>query len=96
GFTIHRELELYAEAGIPKAAVLRMATLDSATLVGAANRTGSITAGKDADLVLLDGNPLEDISAVRRALAVVKSGYLYRPDDLYRAVGVKPFVESLP
>lgn len=96
GFTIHRELELYAEAGIPIAAVLRMATLDSASVVGAANRTGSIARGKDADLVLLDGNPLEDISAVRRAVAVVKGGYLYRPDDLYRAVGVKPFVESLP
>lgn len=95
-FTVHRELELYAEAGIPNAAVMRMATLDSASVVGAGNRTGSVSAGKDADLVLLDGNPLEDMSAVRRALAVVKGGYLYRPDDLYRAVGVKPFVESLP
>lgn len=95
-FTIHRELELYTEAGIPNAAVLRMATLDSAAVVGASNRTGSITIGKDADLVLLDGNPLEDMSSVRRALTVIKGGYLYRPDDLYRAVGVKPFVESLP
>jgi imidazolonepropionase-like amidohydrolase len=95
-FTIHRELELYAEAGIPNAAVLRMATLDSAAIVGASNRTGTIAVGKDADLVLLDGNPLAEMSAVRRALAVVKGGYLYRPDDLYRAVGVKPFVESLP
>ncbi len=96
GFTIHRELELYTEAGIPNAAVLRMATLDSSRIAGASSRTGSITVGKDADLVLLEGNPLEDMSAVRRALTVVKGGYLYRPDDLYRAVGVKPFVESLP
>jgi hypothetical protein len=96
GFTIHRELELYAEAGIPHAAVLRMATLDSAALVGAANRTGSISVGKDADLVLLDGNPLKDMSAVRRTLTVVKGGTLYRPDDLYGAVGVKPFADSLP
>jgi imidazolonepropionase-like amidohydrolase len=96
GFAIHRELELYTEAGIPNAAVLRMATLESAAVVGASSRTGSITVGKDADLVLLDGNPLEDMSAVRRALTVVKGGYLYRPDELYRAVGVKPFVESLP
>jgi hypothetical protein len=96
GFTIHRELELYTEAGIPNAAVLRMATLDSAAVVGVANRTGSISVGKDADLVLLDGNPLEDMSAVRRVLTVVKGGNLYRPDELYRAVGVRPFVESLP
>jgi hypothetical protein len=91
-FTIHRELEVYAEAGIPNADVLRIATLDSARIVGAANRTGSITVGKDADLVLLDGNPLEDISAVRRATLVIKGRMAYRPDDLYKAVGVKPFI----
>ncbi|MDH5500225.1 MAG: amidohydrolase family protein [Gammaproteobacteria bacterium] len=96
GFTIHRELEVYAEAGIPHAAVLRIATLDSAAVVGAANRSGSIRVGKEADLVLLDGNPLEDISAIRRAVAVIKGGYLYRPDELYAAVGVTPFVQSLP
>jgi imidazolonepropionase-like amidohydrolase len=96
GFTIHRELELYSEAGIPNAAVLRMATVDSAAVVGASNRTGSVAVGKDADLVLLDGNPLKDMSAVRRAVTVVKGGYLYRPEELYRAVGVEPFVASLP
>ena len=93
-FTIHRELEVYAEAGIPTAAVLKMATLDSARVVGVESRTGSIEVGKDADLVLLDGNPLEDISAVRRAVLVMKRGTAYRPDELYKAVGVKPFVES--
>jgi hypothetical protein len=96
GFTIHRELEIYTEAGIPNAAVLRMATLDSATIAGVANRSGSVTIGKDGDLVLLDGNPLEDMSAVRRAVTVVKGGNLYRPDELYRAVGVAPFLASLP
>jgi imidazolonepropionase-like amidohydrolase len=49
---------------------------------------GSIEAGKAADLVLLDGNPLEDISAVRRGVLVMKGNALYRPDELYRAVGV--------
>ena len=93
-FTIHRELELYSAAGIPNAAVLKMATLDSAGLVGAADYTGSIEVGKRADLVLLDGNPLEDISAVRRATLVVKGDTLYQPSALYKAVGVKPFLES--
>ncbi len=93
-FTIHRELEVYAEAGIPNAAVLKMATLDSARVVGVDSRTGSIEVGKDADLILLDGNPLQDISAVRRAVLVMKRGTAYRPDELYKAVGVKPFVES--
>ena len=96
GFTIHRELELYTEAGIPNAAVLRMATLDSARIVGRDGQTGSIAVGKDADLVLLDGNPLTDMSAVRHIALVMKGGQLFRPDSLYKAVGVKPFVASIP
>jgi imidazolonepropionase-like amidohydrolase len=93
-FTMFRELELYVQAGIPNAAVLRIATLDSARVVGVADRVGSIEPGKAADLVLLDGNPLDDISAIRRGVLVMKGGILYRPDELYRAVGVEPFQES--
>ena len=93
-FTLHRELEVYAEAGIPNADVLKIATIDSARVVGVDDRTGSIAVGKNADLVLLDGNPLDDISAVRRATLVMKGDTVYRPDVLYRAVGVTPFVES--
>jgi hypothetical protein len=94
-FTLHRELELYVQAGIPNAAVLRIATLDSARVLGVADQTGSIEPGKAADLVLLDGNPLEDISAVRRGVLVVKGNTLYRPDQLYRAVGVDPLLASM-
>jgi imidazolonepropionase-like amidohydrolase len=96
GFTLHRELELYAEAGIPNADVLRLATLESADIAGVAGRSGSVSVGKDADLVLLDGNPLEDMSAIRRAVTVVKGEWLYRPAELYPAVGVTKFVDSLP
>jgi imidazolonepropionase-like amidohydrolase len=42
-------------------------------------------------LVLLDGNPLEDISAIRRGVLVMKGGALYKPAELYQAVGVEPF-----
>lgn len=93
-FTLHRELEVYSEAGIPAAAVLKMATLDSARVVGVDEHTGSIAVGKASDLVLIDGNPFEDISAVRRATLVMKGDTLYRPEELYRAVGVKPFLPS--
>jgi imidazolonepropionase-like amidohydrolase len=93
-FTIHRELELYSEAGISNADVLRIASLDSARIVGVDDRTGSITVGKDSDLVLVEGNPLVDISAIRRATLVMKGNTAYKPDELYKAVGVKPFVES--
>lgn len=95
-FTMHRELELYVEAGIPNAAVLKIATIDSAELVGAADVTGSIEVGKQADLVLLDGNPFEDMSNIRRATLVVKGDTMYQPSALYEAVGVKPFLPSEP
>lgn len=94
-FTLHRELEVYVEAGIPAADVLKMATIDSARVVGVEERVGSVEIGKTADLVLLAGNPFEDISAVRRALLVMKGDTVYRPDELYRAIGVQPFVESV-
>ncbi|NQV86588.1 MAG: amidohydrolase family protein [Woeseiaceae bacterium] len=93
-FTVHREIELYAEAGISIADVLRIATLDSAAITGVADRKGSIEIGKDADLILIDGNPFDDISAIRRAVLVVKGDTLYRPEDLYRAIGVRPFLPS--
>jgi hypothetical protein len=94
-FTVHRELELYSDYGIPNEAVLRIATLDSARVLGVDGTTGSIEPGKAADLVLLDGNPLEDISAVRRGVLVMKGGALYRPADLYRAAGIEPFQDSI-
>ncbi len=94
-FTLHRELEVYVEAGISDADVLRMATLDSARVTGVEASKGSVEVGKDSDLVLLDSNPLDDISAVRRAVLVMKGNTLYRPDELYSAVGVRPFVESV-
>lgn len=91
GFTLHRELELYHRAGISTKDVLQLATIGSARVAGAADRTGSITEGKDADFVLLAGNPLENISAIRRPVAVFKGDRWYDPAQLYEAIGVKPF-----
>lgn len=94
-FTVHREIELYAEAGISVADVLKIATLDSARITGVADRKGSIEIGKDADLILIDGDPFENISAIRRAVLVMKGDTLYRPEELYRAIGIKPFLPSI-
>jgi imidazolonepropionase-like amidohydrolase len=91
GFTLHRELELYHQAGISNADVLKIATIDSARVAGVDYLTGSITKGKAADFVLLAGNPLEDISAVRRAVAVFKGDRWFDPALLYESIGVKPF-----
>jgi imidazolonepropionase-like amidohydrolase len=91
GFTLHRELELYQRAGISNAEVLRIATLGAAVVAGAADESGSVSEGKRADFVLLAGNPLEDISAVRRPVAVFKGDRWYDPAKLYEAVGIRPF-----
>lgn len=92
GFTLHRELELYRLAGIAPADILRIATMDAATIAGA-TAAGQVAVGHRADLVLLTGNPLDDISAVRKARWVVKGGQLYEPSQIYRSVGIKPFLD---
>ena len=56
------------------AAALRSATADAADLLGIADRAGTVDVGKDADLVLLDGDPLTDIRATRRIVAVIRGG----------------------
>jgi hypothetical protein len=94
GFTVLRELELYALAGIPTIDVLRIATLNAARVVGQEAATGSITEGKYADLVLVDGNPLEDISTLRNTTLVVQGDRLYQPAAIYEAIGVIPFAEA--
>ena len=91
GFTLHRELELYHRAGISNADVLKIATLESARVAGKAAEGGSISVGKQADFVLLAGNPLDDISAVRKPVAVFKGDRWFDPALLYEAVGIRPF-----
>jgi hypothetical protein len=94
GFTVLRELELYAMAGIPTIDVLRIATLNAAKVVGQEAKTGSINEGKYADLVLVDGNPLEDITTLQKATLVVQGDRIYQPAAIYSAIGVIPFVEA--
>jgi imidazolonepropionase-like amidohydrolase len=90
GFGIIRELETYVEIGIPPASVLRMATLGAAEASGLAATTGSIEAGKIADLVVVDGNRLERITDLLRTRRVFKAGIMYDAAELYRLVGVAP------
>ncbi|HEY0943005.1 MAG TPA: amidohydrolase family protein [Steroidobacter sp.] len=80
-----RELELYVEAGIPAADVLYIATLGAARVMGQDREVGSIAAGKRADLILVDGDPLANVGDVRRTKLVIKGGALYDVDALAAA-----------
>jgi predicted amidohydrolase YtcJ len=74
GPAVHRELQLWVEAGIPPAAALQGATYNSARLLHADSRIGLIRKGYDASLLLVDGNPLQDISATERISTVFFKG----------------------
>jgi hypothetical protein len=90
GFSLHRELELYKQAGIPAPKVLQLATLGAARVMKRDQELGSIAPGKLADVILVDGDPTAQISDVRRVHTVVKDGVVYQAAELYRALGVKP------
>jgi imidazolonepropionase-like amidohydrolase len=89
GFAYHRELELYAAAGIPTKDVLRIATLHAARLMKRDRELGSITPGKLADLIIVDGDPIERIADIRRVTYVMKDGKVYEPRALLEAIGVR-------
>ena len=91
GFLYHRELELYEKSGIPAAEVLKLATIKSAELTGVSELYGSIEVGKKADLILIDGNPLENISNIRNVEWTMKEGKLFYAKELYNSVGIKYF-----
>jgi cytosine/adenosine deaminase-related metal-dependent hydrolase len=74
GFCVHDELATMVAGGMEPAAALQTATVNPARYLGRELTLGTIAAGRSADLVLLDANPLEDITNVRRIRAVVTAG----------------------
>lgn len=72
GFSVHDELALFVAAGIPAMAALRASTSEPAAFLGA--KTGRITPGHQADLAILDANPLQDIKNTQRLSGVVVRG----------------------
>ena len=91
GFALHRELELYVKAGIPAPRVLQLATLGAARVVKRDAELGSISPGKLADVILVDGDPATHISDIRRVKTVVKDGTVFQVADMDQgALGVIP------
>ncbi len=74
GAGVHEELRLWVQAGVPPKIALQAATWNAARLLGVGNRVGLIKAGYDANLLLVDGNPLEDIATTEQISMVMFKG----------------------
>lgn len=95
GFTLQRELELYVKAGMTPSQALQVATWNGAKFSRTLEDRGSISIGKRADLILVDGDPTQNISDVRKVALVIKNGTAYAPSEVYEALGIKPFVPAV-
>jgi imidazolonepropionase-like amidohydrolase len=81
GVATQIELELLVEAGLTAGQALNAATINAARMIGREKDLGTIEAGKLADLVILDADPLQDIRNVTRIYRTMKGGVLYEPVD---------------
>jgi imidazolonepropionase-like amidohydrolase len=90
GHSLHRELELYVQAGFTPMEAIQAATLVPAKVMGVDKEVGTIEVNKRADLILLDANPLDDIHNIRSVSYVVANGALYPTSKLWESVGFKP------
>ncbi|MFC4313063.1 amidohydrolase family protein [Steroidobacter flavus] len=91
GLLLPSELEVYGRAGIPKTQVLQLATLECARLLGRDQDLGSIESGKLADLMLVDGDPTQDLNVLRKVRLVMKNGDVILPEEVFSTMGIEPF-----
>jgi Amidohydrolase family len=90
GHSLHRELELYVEAGLSPMEAIQAATIVPARVMKRNKDLGTIEAGKVADLIFVDGDPLADIHALRKIVTVVAGGRCYETKTLWPLAGFKP------
>ncbi len=90
GYSVYREIELYVQAGFTPMEALQAATLVPARAMKVDRESGTVQAGKRADLDILDANPLENIHNIRSVRWVVANGVLYDPAPLWQSVGFQP------
>jgi len=90
GYSLDREIELYVQAGFTPMEAIQAATLVPARAMGMEKDSGTIEVGKRADVILVDGNPLQNISDIRKVNTVFAAGKMYQPAALWSSVGFKP------
>src|SRR6202012_547773 len=86
GFADHREIELLVEAGFPPVQAIRIATLNGAVYLNRESSIGSIAIGKNADLLVVKGNPAAHIADIENVSLVFKDGVGYDRDKLLASV----------
>ena len=87
GYSLDRELELYVGAGLSPMQAIQSATITPAQAMKLDKLSGSITTGKNADITIVDGDPLSNISNVRKVSLIIKAGQIYDPPQLHQLVG---------
>jgi imidazolonepropionase-like amidohydrolase len=87
GYSVDRELELYVEAGLTPLEAIRTATLVPALVMKQASARGSLMAGRSADIIIVNGDPLHHIRDIRNVQVVIKDGQVYDPVVLHRLAG---------
>lgn len=90
GYGLIREIELYAAAGMTPLEAIQAATIVPARAMGLDKDSGTIEAGKRADLILVDGDPLSRISDLRKVSRVVTGGRMFETASLWKTVGFRP------
>ncbi len=87
GYSLPRELELYVQSGLTPLQALQTATITPAKVMGMDKHNGSIKEGKQANLLILDADPLTQIRNIRQVNLVIKDGQQYDPHVLHKMVG---------
>ncbi len=96
GFSVHQEMEIWQAAGVPPADVLRSATLVPARFMGLGDRLGSVTEGKKASMLLVRGNPLEDVQNAALIEGVFLRGRYLDRQELERLLAEARTLASEP
>ncbi len=86
GYSNQRQVELLVEAGFTPVEAIQVVTLNGAKYLGRANRIGSIAVNKQADLVVIDGNPATSVADIRNVELVFKQGVAFDPAKLIESV----------
>jgi imidazolonepropionase-like amidohydrolase len=90
GASLHHELELLVEAGISPLEVIKIATSNGAKALDIEEDTGTIEPGKQADMIVLSEDPLDDISNIKKIEAVINNGQLIDREEMLTGVNQIP------